>query len=81
MGADKAAQSVEVRTLAARAAAMALAHYSDAQVVDELRFAVMMAEHPDTLALLAEAKGKADGAGRARLDEVARHYASHLKRR
>ncbi|MBI5608006.1 MAG: hypothetical protein HY902_03930 [Deltaproteobacteria bacterium] len=81
MGPSKAAMAVEVRTTAAKAAVQALATYSDATSLEQVRQALWMAEHPETVAMLQAAGQSAPADVRLRLEALARRYQTYMARR
>ncbi len=81
MGAGKAAMGLEVRTIAAKAAVQALATYSDATGLEQVRQALWMAEHPETVAMLQAGGQNAAADVRLRLEALARRYQIYMARR
>lgn len=81
MGPGKAAMALEVRTTAAKAAVQALATYSDATSLEQVRQSLWMAEHPETVAMLQAAGQGASADVRLRLEALARRYQTYMARR
>lgn len=81
LGPAKEQMGQDVRAIAAKAVVAALAVYQDDAVVGELREALMMAEHPDTVTMLSELRAGLDAAGKARIDGVLRRYQAHAVRK
>ena len=81
MGPSKAAMALDVRMTVAKAAVGALATYSDADALEQVRQSLWMAEHPDTVTMLQSAAHAGNAEVRARLEALARRYQIYLNRR
>ncbi|MBM4345168.1 MAG: hypothetical protein FJ100_17495 [Deltaproteobacteria bacterium] len=76
----RATEASDVRTVAARALAEAMATTVDAVAVEELVQALQMTEHPQAVAMLAEVRGKTAPAHHARFAMASQRVADYLKR-
>ena len=78
---SKAAESLDIRTLMARAVAEALLVTTEAGAVEELTQALQMTEHPQMAAILAEVRARGDKAAMTRVDTAASRYVAYSKQR